>query len=168
MVPHLAEELHSYLPQKTTDSFFKEQHTDIKTEWRNENLNKFMEVVLDIKSEINKEFGSETLGVAVNVRLPLILFRNLLVNSLLCVVKLANSVFQDISAAEIDLADVFQVANVQIEENTGFPEEYNWTSCKSCLHLCNRCRRVASDVADELCERCKSVIDAASKRAVIS
>lgn len=60
---------------------------------------------------------------------------------------------------ESDLADVFQVALVQLEENVGFPEEYSWTSCKSCLHLCNRCRRIASDVPDELCTRCKSVVE---------
>lgn len=73
--------------------------------------------------------------------------------------------FQDIPATEKDLADIFQVAHVQLEENAEFPEEYSWTSCKSCLHLCNRCRRLASDVQDELCERCKYVVEGVRKTA---
>lgn len=81
MVPHLAEEIYSYLPQKAADSFFKDQQVYVKQEWRNENLNKLLELILDVKSEINKEFGSETLGIGVNVRLPLILFRNLSVST---------------------------------------------------------------------------------------
>lgn len=80
MVPHLAEEIYSYLPHKAADSFFKDRQVYIKQEWRNENLNKLLDVILDVKSEINKEFGSETLGIGVNVRLPLILFRNLSVS----------------------------------------------------------------------------------------
>lgn len=58
----------------------------------------------------------------------------------------------------MDFSDFFQVANVQLEENVGFSEEYSWTSCKSCLYLCNRCRKIASDSSDELCQRCKSVV----------
>lgn len=80
MVPHLAEEIYSYLPHKTTDSFFKENGIVVKAEWNNENIKNLLETVLDIRSEINKEHGSETSGVAVNVRLPLVLFRNLPVN----------------------------------------------------------------------------------------
>lgn len=91
MVPHLAEEIYSHLPQRQTDSFFKDHQVFVKQEWRNEYLNKLLEIVLDIKSEINKEFGSETLGIGINVRLPLIVFRNLSVSKcflLLC--KIAN------------------------------------------------------------------------------
>lgn len=80
MVPHLAEELYSHLPQKTTDSFFKEQQFKIPKEWNNDNIKKFMETMLDVKSEINKEYGSETLGIAVNVKLPVVLFQNLAVS----------------------------------------------------------------------------------------
>lgn len=68
----------------------------------------------------------------------------------------------------MDFADIFQVAHVKLEENGTFPEEYNWTSCKSCLHLCNRCRRVASNVSEELCERCKEVVECVNKNVLIN
>lgn len=81
IVPHLAEELYSFLTQKTADSFFMQRPLTVKNEWQNENLAKFMAMVLDIRTEINKEHTTGTLDVAVNVRLPLLHFRNLSVSN---------------------------------------------------------------------------------------
>lgn len=77
MVPHLAEEIYSYFPHRTTDSFFKDHQIYVKPEWKNKGISKLLDTILDIKSEINKEYGSETVFIDVNVQLPLILFRNL-------------------------------------------------------------------------------------------
>lgn len=68
IVPHLAEELYSHLPQKQTTSFFQVDYK-INDEWDNAEVDEIMAVLMSIKKEINKSLGSSTLDQLVEVRL---------------------------------------------------------------------------------------------------
>lgn len=67
----------------------------------------------------------------------------------------------------MELADIFNVAMVNIEEDTEVTQ-YICAIEKSHMHLCNRCRRVASNVEDELCNRCSLVIEHSNKTRAVS
>lgn len=81
IVPHLAEEIYSYLPQKTSSSFFKTSPIIPDPQWRNNEISDLMDVILNIKKDINREYGASTLGISVDVTFSKICFDLLLVSA---------------------------------------------------------------------------------------
>lgn len=80
IVPHLVEELYQHLPQKTTDSFFTKKHSLPDSNWNNDSVGNLMSLILDIKKIINKEYATNTLGVAVNIRAGRDFYKSLMVS----------------------------------------------------------------------------------------
>lgn len=70
IVPHLAEELYSHLPQKQqVDSFFQIDYQQMENDWDNIEIYEMMEVLMNIKKQINKTVGANTLDKMVYVHL---------------------------------------------------------------------------------------------------
>lgn len=80
IVPHLVEELYQHLPQKTTDSFFTKKYSVANSNWNNDSVDNLMNLILDIKKIINREYGPNTLGVSVNIRAGKDFYKSLMVS----------------------------------------------------------------------------------------
>lgn len=66
VVPHLAEEMNMYLPNKRYESFFQENFT--VGAWENNDMGSFVEnKLLKIKKVVNKAVGASTLDSAVEI-----------------------------------------------------------------------------------------------------
>lgn len=67
IVPHLAEELYSHFPWKKSSSYFTGVSYTPDPQWRNMSIIELMDIVLNIKRDINKEHGADTLGISVDI-----------------------------------------------------------------------------------------------------
>lgn len=67
IVPHLAEEMYDYFPWKNSASYFTSTPVTPDPQWRNTCINDLMDIILNIKKDINKEHGANTLGISVDI-----------------------------------------------------------------------------------------------------
>ncbi|CAH1132963.1 unnamed protein product [Ceutorhynchus assimilis] len=130
ILPHLIEETYSYLPQKLGQSFFTSEKLKPQLEWQNFEIQKAMEIVLEVRKEVNKAGGSLNSEVVVGLN--------------------GNWKFD-----HQDLRHLLQVANVELRQTNKFYVEIS----KSDKFSCPRCRLVQSLVENGLCLRCQRVVE---------
>lgn len=70
ILPHMIEEAYTHLPQRDTDSFFMRKPLKVNNQWYNEDINKLVDSILDVKKDINKNYGASTLGLDVIFKVP--------------------------------------------------------------------------------------------------
>lgn len=70
ILPHLVEESYAHLPQKVGETFFTGERLQPKAEWENFDIERVMELILEIRREINRvcDVGN-TLGTDVSLEL---------------------------------------------------------------------------------------------------
>ncbi|KAF5277479.1 hypothetical protein FQR65_LT03816 [Abscondita terminalis] len=138
IVPHLAEELHSHFPLKQNDSIFQMQPFGADESWWNKDLSDFVEnVLLNVKKEIHKKAGPNTLDVHLQIDLPEDLF-----------IKYQEmiTVPEDVNK---ELAHLFQVSFVDIVLRSDLKDfiitvDKNNENC-----LCNRCSSFCNNLNKE-------------------
>ncbi|KAI4470426.1 soleucyl-trna synthetase [Holotrichia oblita] len=146
IVPHLAEELYAHFSLKEADSFFKTTEPNIPQEWYSEDVLKMMNYILDFKKHINKLIGA----VGMDKHIVMFMNKNQFKN-------LKEYVGED--SLSMDIADILQVASVEIVEDEGInTEEYKFNIIKSNRNICPRCRKFLSNNMDTLCYRCNVVV----------
>ncbi|XP_060534697.1 isoleucine--tRNA ligase, mitochondrial [Cylas formicarius] len=145
IVPHLAEELYSYLPQKGGGTFFTDQRLQARSCWEDLEVARAMELLLDVRKEINRECGAATLDRAVSLQLSGDDYRLL---------TGCGSVEQ----LQRELVDVFQISEVGLSENFDLTGRFRLEIGASGKFGCPRCRRVKSSVENDPCQRCRNVV----------
>ncbi|GJQ67952.1 hypothetical protein Trydic_g16709 [Trypoxylus dichotomus] len=145
ILPHLAEELYSHFPLKVLDSFFKTRPFNAPEDWYSEDVLELMHHILNFRKEINKQVGATGKNKHVEM------FVNNRQRQ-----KLQEYV--DEENFSMEMADIFQVASVEIVDDTVSMEEYKVKITTSNVHNCPRCRRFLSKNFDELCYRCHLVV----------
>ncbi|XP_044269730.1 isoleucine--tRNA ligase, mitochondrial isoform X2 [Tribolium madens] len=153
IVPHLVEEMFLHLPQKNGKTFFTSTHSKAETYWKNDTVDKVMEVVLNIKKDINKEIGAGTQNTVVKIGLS----------------KKIEKLIETTTIGNIqnELENILQVSEVELNK-ADIRSDYKLELSKSQRFPCARCRRVQSECENELCERCNHVIKNITKTAVIN
>lgn len=85
ILPHLAEELYSHLPQKKSDSLLQNFDCDANSSWQNEEVCGFVEdYLLGMKREVNQRHGANVTSLDVQVRVSEGLFTDVQVNTYSC------------------------------------------------------------------------------------
>lgn len=70
IVPHLVEEMFLYLPQKSGHkTYFTSPHNEPEAQWKNFNIEKLMIFILNVKKEINRQHGANTVNLNVELGL---------------------------------------------------------------------------------------------------
>lgn len=82
IIPHLIEELYSYLPIKKTNYFFQLSY-NVEEYWNDANLEKVMNVIISIKRDIHKNVGTNTIDKKVCVEVSSSFFASLQVRNVL-------------------------------------------------------------------------------------
>ncbi|XP_030762907.1 isoleucine--tRNA ligase, mitochondrial [Sitophilus oryzae] len=147
IVPYLAEELYAHLPQKSSESYFTSPKYEPSESWKNPELEEAMNLILDIRTEINKTYSNaNTLHLDVLVELEDKKYQTL--TNLNEKVKL-----------EEQLKDIFQVSHVTIQGGLDDQVGLKVTGYQSKLHSCPRCRLLQSSIENDLCGRCQFVLN---------
>ncbi|KAJ8985159.1 hypothetical protein NQ317_012811 [Molorchus minor] len=131
IVPHLVEEMYIHLLPKDKKTYFTSNHVKPIEEWHNSKVEKAMELVLSIRKDVNKELDA-TLDADVTLTFS----------------KQNFELFKDlvtISDLQSDLADILQVAEVNILEDENISEAYKIGILRSKKFTCLRCRRMRSE-----------------------
>nr|XP_015840363.1 PREDICTED: isoleucine--tRNA ligase, mitochondrial isoform X2 [Tribolium castaneum] len=152
IVPHFVEEMFLHLPHKNGKTYFTSTHSKAETCWKNDVVDKVMEVILNIKKEINKEIGAGTQNTVVKIAFS---------------PKIEKLILETTTNGDIqtELENIFQVSEVQLTK-VDITSDYKLELSKSLRFPCARCRRVQSECENELCERCNRVIKNLTKTAV--
>lgn len=74
ILPHLVEEININVPTNTQKCFFRKFHKGINHSWENNDVNEVMNVVLEIRKNLNLQLGSTTNKMNVNIQLHTILY----------------------------------------------------------------------------------------------
>lgn len=69
IVPHLVEEMHLHLPQRSSESYFTQRHLPPQDWWSNEHIRQIGDIVLDIRRDVNVQVGATTNNLIVNIGL---------------------------------------------------------------------------------------------------
>lgn len=67
MVPHLAEEMYHYLPQRNSKTYFTKNHENPNSSWQDESLENVMEDILNCRRDINKRLETGTFDADVTI-----------------------------------------------------------------------------------------------------
>ncbi|XP_076272179.1 isoleucyl-tRNA synthetase, mitochondrial [Rhynchophorus ferrugineus] len=146
ILPHLVEELYASFQQKTSDTFFTGPKIDANPQWNDSNVEKIMELVLQIRSDIYK---CDDLTNSPLFDLTLEMDKTNY--------QLLMSVGNE-DEIEDQLKDIFQVAKVCVKDSiveSGFQIKLSKSTKKSCP----RCRLMQSEIEDTLCLKCKNVLN---------
>ncbi|KAL3275572.1 hypothetical protein HHI36_020328 [Cryptolaemus montrouzieri] len=147
MLPHLVEELYAYLPlKKESKTYFTSFHEGVQQTWKNEDVEQIMNIILDVRKNLNIQIGSSCSTMNVNIIFSKTLFE--------AIQRLASA--EDFSN---EVANILQCAEVNINYDNNQSEDYQLEIAKSNKFLCSRCRRTISYEKDELCCRCLNVLD---------
>ncbi|XP_022911391.2 isoleucine--tRNA ligase, mitochondrial isoform X1 [Onthophagus taurus] len=146
IVPHLAEELYLHFPLKQADSFFQTEKARVDPKWESLEIENVMNVIFDLKKEVNKTVGANT----VNKRIVIGLDEEL------------KKEVEKYTLGNGELLDILQVAEIELNTKLdGTSIEVHDTK----LCCCPRCRKFASSMSDALCKRCNEVINGLENKA---
>lgn len=150
IVPHLVEEGWDYHPLNVDRvPFFKTPQDHIKPIWERIYIEMLMDIVFDIKKDVNKLCkGRNTLEVGVTLKANPETFDKLML------VQTTETSYTG------DLCDMLHVSSVKLVEGKVHEDELSVSVEEMDKKLCKRCRKFTSQDANELCERCRQVIDA--------
>ncbi|XP_019764119.1 isoleucine--tRNA ligase, mitochondrial isoform X2 [Dendroctonus ponderosae] len=144
ILPHLVEESYSYLPQKSDRTFFTSPRPLPRKLWTNTEIEKVMEVILNIRNAINQNSGEESaLKLDIKVELAAPEYHTL----------------QPYFAFNQDIMDILQVASIGICQNTSSDETIKVSASKSHKLNCPRCRLCRSNAENQLCPRCQIIVE---------
>ncbi|KAK9885904.1 hypothetical protein WA026_013778 [Henosepilachna vigintioctopunctata] len=146
ILPHLVEELYSYLPTKRGKTYFTSFHEKIQQNWKNDDVQQIMDVILDIRKNFNLQIGTGTNVMDVNI-----IFSEHIFDKIQSMGSVQN--FQ------YDIANILQCAEVGITCDANELREYQLSIAESKRFQCPRCRRRQSNENDELCQRCSEVLN---------
>ncbi|KAK4876897.1 hypothetical protein RN001_009403 [Aquatica leii] len=155
VVPHLAEELHLHFPLKQTNSIFQIPLFEPDYAWCNNDISEFVENLLNVRKDLYKAVGPNTLDVNLHIQLSEHLF------------KKYQEIVTDHKDINREMADILQVSLVDVVLNSDL-KDFSISYEKSWLHMCSRCRRVFAENENDLCRRCNLICSNLNKEAVVS
>ncbi|XP_045462835.1 isoleucine--tRNA ligase, mitochondrial isoform X2 [Harmonia axyridis] len=156
MLPHLVEEIYRYIPiEKRGESYFTTIHSEIQDGWKNNDVKEIMDIILDIRKNLNLQLGSASNTVDVNIKLTNKLFE----------------AFQQMNSLEqwnYELSNILLCANVNISTDENQSKDYHLEITESQKLACPRCRRMQLDKENDLCIRCIEVLNITGNKEYLS